>query len=636
MRTFYFKCIWTFCLLFIFSHPLFSQNRKIRYIDSLNNLAESCRYTAPYRSAEIAKQAIRLSGNTPGLKKQKVLALVNWSYALAESGALDSSSILADSARYNSTGIADSSVSSALFVLQGYICDFQEKNDEALRYYFEGLSVCPDLKHRAAICNNIGTVYKMMQDLGNAEKYYEMSYAIGEQQGDSVRLARCLNNLGGVFYSRHDYAGALKRYKLSLQIRESQHDSVGMSSSISNIAMIYEELDKPDSALLLYRRSLELGMLSKRPVDLIVSRINIGNILFRLKQKPEAFRELQMAANLSDSLHFHYYSRLAHRSLANYYYKTGDYRQAYDNYVLYSAYNDSVLTEHSQKNTQELELRYRTRESAQQIKLLGEQKKAAVLENENNENQIGRQRNMLWILVLIAIAIVLLAALLFQRYRAERKHAGELQKLVSEKDLLLREIHHRVKNNLQLVSSLLSLQDANSEGSGSQNLLQNQERIHTLSLLHEQLYRSSDLKAISFREYVKLLLEHISNSFSKAGSSIQMHCEVEDAPFDIDQLVPCGLIVNELVTNCFKYAFPSGKGTVTVSMKREGHDCVLVVSDDGVGMPHLNGERKTLGLRLVEGLCRQLRGKLESESVPGIQTKFRIIFPLKIKEGIAA
>lgn len=621
-----------FGLFVFFLFPLLQlsaqQNSNPRFIDSLNTKSEACRYTAPAQSATLAQQALRLSSNRRDLRIQKVTALVNWSYALAESGALDSAAIIADSAQVNAIGIKDSSVRSNLLVMHGYISDYRENNEEALKYYFDGLSLCPDLKHRAAICNNIGSVYKLMKDLDNAAKYYELSYSIGVQLGDSTRQARCLNNLGGVFYSKKDYPGALERYKQSLRIREALHDSAGMSSSLSNIAMIYEEDQKLDSALLLYRRSLRLDELSKRPVNIVISRMNIGNVLFNLKRNKEAFTELQMAALLSDSLHFHYYSRLAHRSLANYYAQTGNYREAYTNYILYSAYNDSVLTERSQKSAKELELRYRTRESAQQIKLLGEERKAAVLEKENSQYQLGRQRNLLWIVALTAIAIILLAALLFQRYRAEQKHSSQLKQLVGEKDLLLREIHHRVKNNLQLVSSLLSLQDEHSDG-GKETLRQNQERIHTLALLHEQLYQSTDLKAISFRNYAQTLLDHISVSFARQGS-IVIRCEADDRAFDIDQLVPCGLIINELVTNCFKYAFPSGKGNVFIRMSCENYNCTLVVSDDGVGMDEVvANEKNTLGLRLVKGLVRQLRGQLQVESSPAKGTTFQIIFPVK-------
>ncbi|CAN5904176.1 hypothetical protein BH11BAC7_BH11BAC7_04420 [soil metagenome] len=625
-------CRFLFFLLpaLVFKTALSGQpSSSVKLADSLNKKSEAYRYASPQLSATFAKRALKLSAKDP---VQTIFSLINWSYALLELGALDSSAILADSAQAKISNVSDSSARSALLVLHGYICDYREKNEEALRYYFDGLALCPDPAHRAAIYNNIGTIYKTMKDLENAVKYYELSYAIGVQMKDSIRQAKCLNNLGGVSFSKGDFPVALKCYQQSLRIREAVFDSVGMSSCLSNIAMVYEKQNDPASALTLYQRSLTLAMESKRPYDIVASRINVGNVLFKLNHKKEALDQLKLAATLADSAQLHYYSRLAHRSLANYYSETGNYQQAYADYVLYAAYNDSVLTERAQKTAKELELRYRTRESSQTIKLLGEQQKAAELEKENNINQLGRQRNWLWVVILTAVAIILFAFLLFQRYRAELKHTTQLQQLVGEKDLLLREIHHRVKNNLQLVSSLLSLQDSYSPGSGKEALRQNQERIHTLALLHEQLYQSADLKAISFSKYVNTLLDHISVSFTKAGSSITIHCDADERWFDIDQLVPCGLIVNELVTNCFKYAFPAGKGTILVSMSCSDEKCTLSIADDGAGMDETAANAKnTLGLRLVKGLVRQLRGELQSESSPENGTTFRIIFPARMK-----
>jgi two-component system, sensor histidine kinase PdtaS len=622
--------LWISLILFLLTESGLTQTPSFSYIDSLNTASEYCLYTLPNHSAELAKKAFRLSSRDTKFRNQKVFSLVNWSYALLEGGAVDSSSIIADSAKLSAVGISDSAVRSAVLVMQGYLCDYQEKNEEALHFYFEGLTLCPDLKHRAAICNNIGTVYKTMKDLENAEKYYRLSYEIGVQQNDLLRQSKCLNNLGGIFYSQKNYSAALDHYKRSLQIRTLLKDTVGTASSISNIAMVYQKQNKLDSALLLYRQTLVLGLQTKRPTDIVVARMNIGNLLFKMKDNKSALAEQHLAAILADSVRLHYYSRMAHRLLANSYAQTGNYKDAYENYVLYAIYNDTVVSESMVKKTKDLELRYQTRENAQQIKLLYQEKKASNLENENKANQIEKQRNLLWIALLVSIGIILLALLLFQRYRTERKYTNQLQQLVSEKDLLLREIHHRVKNNLQLVSSLLSLQEAHDEGSGAESLKQNQERIHTLSLLHEQLYRSTDLKAIGFRNYTLQLLEHISKSFSKPGAAIELNCDADDIPFDIDQLVPCGLILNELVTNCFKYAFPSNSGIINVELKVTGSNCLLSVSDNGVGMDtNLMNEKKTLGLRLVDGLCRQLHGKFEAKSAFG-ETRLAIIFPLKL------
>lgn len=626
VRRFCFAVVYLFPVLF-----LHAQKPGIKAtIDSLNRVSEHSRYSSTSLSASCARQALRFAAGDPALRNEKVTALINWSYALTEAGALDSAAIIADSANVNAVGITDAGIKSALLVLRGYLLDYNEQYEEALQYYFEGLALCPDSAKQAAICNNIGTVYKVMNDLDNAQKYYERSYTIGVQTGDLVRQAKCLNNLGGVFYSRNDYAGALSRYRQSMRIRESLADTVAIASSMSNIAMVYEKMGRLDSALLLYTQAMLIDSLTGRPAGLVVSYINIGNVLFSMNKPQAALARLQKAAALSDSLRFHYYSRLAHRSLANYYAKTGDYEHAYSNFVLYAAYNDSVLTEAAQRSRKELELRYQTRETANQIALMVEQQKTAQLEKEKTEAQLGRERFSFWLLTSGACIVVIVALLLFLRYRGEKKHAQVLSGLVSEKDMLLREIHHRVKNNLQLVSSLLSLQEAAGNTSGAEALRRSQERIHTLSLLHEQLYRSADLKAISFRGYMEKLLAHISSAFSSQHSSIRIDSSIEDRLLDIDQLVPCGLIVNELVTNCYKHAFPGGEGVITVRAEWTAEECVLSISDNGKGMESAaTASSDSLGIRLIHGLARQLKATTEQQTAPGEGTHFRIRFPVR-------
>lgn len=620
------------CFFFFVLLPVFrttAQSVTTDTLDRWNSTSEALRYASPARSAALAKTVLQQSAKLANARKQRQTAWINWSYALVEAGAIDSAEILSDSANVAAAGLRDSATRSALYVLRGYICDYKENDQDALRNYFNGLTLCPDRKHRAAICNNIGTVYKVMQDLGNAEKYYRLSYAIGQELGDSVRQAKSLNNLGGVYLSRGDLSAALDHYRQSLRIREALHDSVGMYSNLTNIALVYEKQNKLDTALQLHRQSLAMAERIRHPVDMVVALINIGNLEVKKGNTREALATYNRGAAIADSLRLHYYSRLVHRSLANYYATTGDYHRAYDNFMLYTSYNDSVLSERSQQITKELELRYRTRESAEKIRLLNEQQRAAQLEKQSNLLKIERQRNMLWLIFFIALSVIIAVILIYLRYRAQRRHAAELETLVREKDILLREIHHRVKNNLQLVSSLLSLQDGAS-GSGKEVLRQSQDRIHTLALLHEKLYQSADLRAISFRDYAGLLLGYIQTSFASEQRAIHVRCTVDDITLDIDQLVPCGLIINELVTNSFRHAFPNGSGTIDVSTECRDGRCQLHVTDDGVGADerNLQGRSGSLGLRLVKGLSRQLRGELHTQTSPGKGTAVRITFPL--------
>jgi len=204
-----------------------------------------------------------------------------------------------------------------------------------------------------------------------------------------------------------------------------------------------------------------------------------------------------------------------------------------------------------------------------------------------------------------------------------------LERSLAEKELLLKEIHHRVKNNLMIISSLLSLQSRQVKDEETMDLFRESEnRARSMALIHERLYRSEDLKNVDLAEYLGRLASEIFRSYS-ADSRIRMNLEIDELRVDVETAVPLGLIVNELLTNAVKHAFPDGEGTVTVSLRRRNSRVILEVSDDGKGFPEdIDWESSpSLGLQLVRSLTEQIDGEVEMISDGG--TTFRITFKEK-------
>jgi PAS domain S-box-containing protein len=200
----------------------------------------------------------------------------------------------------------------------------------------------------------------------------------------------------------------------------------------------------------------------------------------------------------------------------------------------------------------------------------------------------------------------------------ETKRAEEMVRAsLLEKELLLKEIHHRVKNNLQITSSLLRLQVAKTTDDGArQTLRESQDRIRSIALVHEMLYRAQDLSRVSFADYVRALVLQLFRSYNVVGRRVGHVVQIDRVELGIDVAVPYGLIVNELVANALKHAFPEGRaGEIQITMKAEPSHYVLTVRDDGVGMPpSLDWKHAdTLGLQLVRALAAQLDGRLEVE-----------------------
>ena len=207
---------------------------------------------------------------------------------------------------------------------------------------------------------------------------------------------------------------------------------------------------------------------------------------------------------------------------------------------------------------------------------------------------------------------------------------ASLTALLAEKDVLLKEIHHRVKNNLQTISSLLNLQSGNiKDPHALQLFMETRYRVRSMALIHEKLYQSHDLSRIDFADYLKTLTSGLAGSFAGVSSAVRISVDVEQIMLAVDSAVPCGLIVNELVTNCFKYAFAGGRGgEIKVRMERAaGSQFRLSVTDDGVGFPKGVNFRETesLGMQLITTLTEQLDGAIEMTNGSG--TKFEITFP---------
>lgn len=205
---------------------------------------------------------------------------------------------------------------------------------------------------------------------------------------------------------------------------------------------------------------------------------------------------------------------------------------------------------------------------------------------------------------------------------------NELKKALEDKDVLMKEIHHRVKNNLMIMSSLLNLQSRYIEDEKTLTVFQDsQNRAKAMALIHQKLYQSTDLKNIDFGDYIRNLTTELFQSMVMVFDNIKLEFNVEDIKVDLNMVVPLGLIVNELVTNSIKHAFPGDKhGTITLELYRKDKDIVLKVSDDGVGLPEDLDYRNadSLGLKLVTTLIRQINGELTVDKSQG--TAFTLNF----------
>ena len=225
-----------------------------------------------------------------------------------------------------------------------------------------------------------------------------------------------------------------------------------------------------------------------------------------------------------------------------------------------------------------------------------------------------------------------------QRFTVQGAAFDRQTELLRQRETMLREIHHRVKNNMQVMSSLLSLQSrVASNPETSRMLEENQNRIQSMALLHELLYQSDDLALVDFPKYIRRMVEHLFRFYGVDNRRIRLHCELDPVGLELDDALPCGLLISEVISNCLKHAFPEGRtGDVRILLRRRSPTTVaLLISDTGVGLPaNLDSTTsRSLGLRLVRALADQLRASLDIRSQGG--TEVELAFTPRHKDKAA-
>ncbi len=209
----------------------------------------------------------------------------------------------------------------------------------------------------------------------------------------------------------------------------------------------------------------------------------------------------------------------------------------------------------------------------------------------------------------------------------------KLRQSLREKEVLLKEVHHRVKNNLNIISSLLSLQQAEyRSGSVEAPLEIARSRVQSMATIHDLLYQSTELDSVPFDSYLGDLVGYLRSAFAEVSGRVRFELDLEEVGLDIDRAIPCGLLLNEILVNSLKHAFPEGReGTVSVSLREDGDHYVIHAGDDGVGIPKsIDFESaKSVGLELIRGLSAQSGAQLRRES--GAGTRYTIRIPRKTR-----
>ncbi len=448
---------------------------------------------------------------------------------------------------------------------------------------------------------------------------------------DHYSLAKYHNNIGNYLRLDNSPAVALKKFKearghltvflnnITLVKTESELVSANNLMGIidGNIGKCYSELDQFEVAI----PYLESGITAiaenskgKFSSEIVENTLEIANCYLQLENYEKAVEYL--SSDLSSNKTDHILRR--NRLLSSYYDKTGNFQNSATYLKRNMRIRDSLDANDSELRRQQLAT-VMASEMDNKDAMLEERKKD--LEKQRLEMSAQDEKINL---VFISLVFTLLgfAGLVYaylksiknQRLIAEQKHI--IENSLIEKDSLLKEIHHRVKNNLQMVSSLLSLQTKNTRSKAAiQALEEGKSRVKAMALIHQKLYQNDDLSVIEMQGYIESLINSVQSVYKKGGHSINITIDAEGVELDIDRAIPFGLILNELVSNSFKYAFPHDEenGKIYIHLRMQnGQEGFFEYTDNGIGLPEDTDERaqSSMGIRLMNRLANQLQTNL--------------------------
>lgn len=320
---------------------------------------------------------------------------------------------------------------------------------------------------------------------------------------------------------------------------------------------------------------------------------------------------------------------------------TGNYLSALKYMHQYMYYRDSVFSITQRKSMDGLIIKYETQKKDQDIRLLKQ-------DTQLQKAKLSRSA-IIGKITLSSIALLLIiVGLLYNQYRIKRKASKEalarneaLQQLVEEKEWLLREVHHRVKNNLQTIVSLLESQSAYLQNEALLAIQESQNRIYAMSLIHQKLYHDENVSSVNMSVYLPELVQYLRLSYN-VKNNVLFNVQVHDVELDVSQAIPLGLIVNEAVTNAIKYAFPVPQtgNSISISLLANNERAQLTITDNGVGIAEdiLKGNVRGLGLKLIRGLANDIEGELTLKNNGGasITISFEISRPLHSVGGNAS
>jgi len=512
-----------------------------------------------------------------------------------------------------------------LYYVLAHVQRYHGNLNKSLTYVLESLRILeknPETKDKVTtqsmLFGEIALIYDALGQTENSIVWYKRTLALRENM--HIKLEFKYRTAGFIVQGLIKQKKFNEAFSTALGV-EKRHppDNDYDKAIISQIkAYCYDAMGDYNKAEELYLLALKL--FGNLMTDEIVSlaKYDVAKFYIKMKEYKKAAFYLNegvtsgMAVTRLKDWHFIYYKIDS---------ADQNYLSALQHHIQFKTFNDSLFNIEKNKQLQQLQIQYETEQKESDIRLLI---KDSVFEHEKT-TQANNIRNLT---LAGSVLLIILLALIFSNYRVKQRSNVALNALLNEKDNLLKEkewlikeIHHRVKNNLQIVMGLLQRQSAYINDEVALQAIQNSEgRMHSIALIHQKLYQSENLDLIGMPEYINEMITYLRDSFD-LNNRIVFEKHVDDISLDVAQAVPLGLILNEAVTNAIKYAYKPGEsGVIYITLVKNNEDYnQLTIADNGPGLSAEFDLNKvdSLGINLMRGLSRQLGGSFEISSEQG-------------------
>lgn len=507
---------------------------------------------------------------------------------------------------------------------------------KAINYYYKSLDVAEKIKDNILISASYVDISIIFSDLNERDKAISfmkkaLEYSLKTNDTSNIQflenISRIYNAIGKEYLNKNDLVSAKKYFSISLKkIRD--NDNVGQyADTYCSFGHLYHKANLLDSAIYFYNKVI---IMDKSKLDPIVKTETLKGLIRVLIKKGD-FNLVKVHLNDYEVFVNNFMGPYELRSFAEvaqeFYVKTGNYQKALDMSNLYRKMNDSILNDKIKQEAYKANIQKEYKEKENELIFSQKEKLSRIRETNNYKNIVI----IFFIVFLITVTVSLVK---------NRKKNAIISESLKVKELLLKEIHHRVKNNLQVISSLLKLHSSEINDARSKAVFEeSQSRINSISIIHHQLYQHDVLAAIELKQFVIELMNQVSGVYKAPNQTVETDIQIQETYLDVDTSVPLGLILNELLTNSFKYAFKSnciGKIFITLyeeNFLKDKKKYTLVYKDNGPGLNENidPATARSIGMWLIMRLSKQIGGETQYAFKEGSEFKVTFVSSINYK-----